>query len=127
MISVEPNPDGDPNDPAYWTSSSTAHGSPFVHDIIAAIDETLASKEMSKIQLYPNPTSDLLMVQTGTENSYISTLSIYDLKGRLYFQQEFDDYMEVSLNGLNMSSGIYIAEIVSDTGKETRKVIYAPR
>lgn len=127
MRSVAENPDGDPNDPDYWIASNTVHGSPFEHEIISGIDETLAGMDKSKIQLYPNPTSDLLMVQTNPENSYASTLSIYDLNGRLYFQQVFEEYLEVSLNGLNMNSGIYIAEIVSAGGKETRKVVYAPR
>jgi len=127
MISVEVNPEGDPNDPYYWTSSSNVHGSPFVHDVLSGIEEKQEIEEHNNMQLYPNPTSDLLMVQSSSDFDYISTLPIYDLRGRVYYQEDFTDYMEVSLNGLNMSPGIYVVEIVSVAGKETKKVMYTPR
>ncbi len=126
MRSVVADPDGDPNDPEYWVASNTAHGSPFEHEISTVIEETFADHGVN-IQVYPNPTHDLLMVQNPPEHNSISTLSIYDLRGSLYYQQDYVDYMEVYLNGLNMSSGVYVVEIVSAAGKETRKVIYAPK
>jgi hypothetical protein len=127
LVSLELNPEGDPNDYAYWTASNTIHGTPFVQKISSEIEETTERIEMSSIQLYPNPTHDLLMVQNSFEVDYRSTLRIYDIRGTVYFEQVFENYMEVSLKGLNISSGIYLVEIASPAGKETKKVIYSPR
>jgi hypothetical protein len=127
MSSLELNPEGEPSDFAYWTSSIVLHGTPFAADSMPNIAEFLEFKEMRSVQLYPNPSHDLLMVQTSPEADYRSTIKIYDIRGALYFEKEFENYLEISLNDLNMSSGIILVEIVSPMGKETQKVIYNPR
>jgi hypothetical protein len=127
MISIDINPEGDPGDYSYWRASTYAHGSPFAFDILLDVEESIEFAEKSSAQVYPNPTHDLLMVQNTLEGESRSTIKIYDIRGSVYFEQEFENYIEVSLSSLNMSTGIYLLEISSQMGKETKKVIYNPR
>ncbi|MDA3822809.1 MAG: chitobiase/beta-hexosaminidase C-terminal domain-containing protein [Bacteroidales bacterium] len=127
MTSVEFSPEGDPNDYDYWTSSTALHGTPFGSDSIPEIIESIESRPLSSVQLYPNPTHNLLMVQNSLEVEYQSTLRIYDITGAIYFVQDFENYLEISLNSLNMRSGIYLLEITCPMGREIRKVVYSPR
>ncbi len=88
-------------------------------------DPTFDKIELS-MQVYPNPTSDLVMVQMNGESGYRSTLKVYDMHGTLHYQEQFDSYTELSMSALNMSYGVYLVEVVSPAGRLVRKVIYAP-
>jgi len=127
MISVEIDPEGDPNDYAYWKSSTNLHGSPYAYDIVSGTEGSRELARMGSIQVYPNPTQDILKVEIIDEVEYRSTLRIYDIRGAVYFEQEFEKLAEVSLGSLNMTSGIYLVEIDSPRGRETRKVVYNRR
>jgi hypothetical protein len=126
MISVAENPDGDPSEYAYWRSSSNLHGSPFAYDIITEIEQA-QEYYATDLQVYPNPTADLLMVQLNSDVQGQSNLRIYDIRGARYLDRDFENYTEVSLGGLDLQSGIYLLEVSTPAGRETRKVIYRPR
>ncbi len=126
LISAESNPTGDPNDYSYWMASSVIHGTPFYHDRVVGIDEIIMGEDLNKLKIYPNPTDDLITVQWSSVVDFSYTLSIYDLRGTIYFRGEFSDNAEVSFSALNISQGIYLVEIVTPAGKEIQKVIYTP-
>jgi hypothetical protein len=126
LVSVEENPDGDPSEYAYWQSSSNLHGSPFAHDIKTFVEEP-DEFYARNIQVYPNPTTDLLIVQDNSDQYESSRLRIFDIRGALYLDREFSDYTEVSMSSLNLQKGIYLLEISSPAGRETRKIVYSPR
>jgi hypothetical protein len=127
MISVLENPEGEPNEYAYWKSSTNLHGSPYDYDILSNADEKEDIVKMGSLRVYPNPISDLLNIQIYDDEDYRSTLRIFDIRGSMYFEQEFEKSIQISFGGLDMTSGIYIVEIVSPYGKQVEKVIYSPR
>ena len=124
LISVDINPAGDPNDYFYWTESASVHGTPFSSEFRVVIEETLAADQVNNIRIYPNPTDDVIRIQWSNDTDFSSMLRIYDLRGTIYYQQSFYNDVEVSLDALNMSHGIYLFEIISPEGKEVKKVIY---
>lgn len=65
------------------------------------------------ISIYPNPTDDILYIQS-TEN--ISSIFIYDVSGNKHIERfyEGDKNIELSLN--NLEKGIYIIKVLSQNG-----------
>lgn len=126
LASVDINPQGDPNNHLYWTDGLRLHGTPFDYDLILSGQEESAEILKFNLQLYPNPTRDLLMLQLSGGEAYSSTLIIYDLQGSIIYQEEFVDYTEVSMRALNVSHGIYMLEVISQAGRAVKKVIYTP-
>jgi hypothetical protein len=126
LMSVDSNPEGDPNYNFYWTASAEVHGTPFYHQLISGVEESLAVFDPNSIQLYPNPTSDLIMVQLSGDMETMASLTIYDLRGTIHYKEHFNSYTEISLDGLNISHGVYLVEITGPEGKAIKKVIYTP-
>ncbi len=126
LASVEINPQGDPNDPLYWTAGRRLHGTPFSYDLILGGEEATAGANEFSMQLYPNPTRDLLMVQVSGDEAYLTNLTIYDLQGKILYREVFSSYTELSMNALNVSHGIYLVELRSPAGRLLKKVVYTP-
>lgn len=126
LMSVDQNPEGDPNDHFYWTASAVVHGTPFNHQLLSGSDESFTALDAGSISIYPNPTSDLIMVQLSGDMETMASLKIYDLRGTIHYQENFNAYTELSLDGLNISHGVYLVEITGPAGKEIKKVIYTP-
>lgn len=81
----------------------------------------LLSNSSSKINtttLYPNPTSDILLVTS--ETSVVEKITIYDLSGQLILQQLGNGS---SVNVSELSGGLYFAEISSEEGKTIEKFV----
>ncbi len=78
------------------------------------------------MQVYPNPTRDLVMVQMAGESGYSTMLKVYDMHGTLHHQEEFTSYTELSMAALDVSYGVYLVEVVSPAGRLVKKVIYTP-
>ena len=73
----------------------------------------------SKLQLYPNPANGELNVNF-TNSRVIEKISIYNFTGQLV--KTFNEYSE-KLNISDLSSGIYIVKIQTDTEIFDRKII----
>ena len=126
LSSVEINPQGDPNDHLYWTAGTRLHGTPFSYDLILGREEAKAEANEFSMQLYPNPTRDLLMIQVSGDEGSSTDLTIYDLQGKVHYQEVFNSYTELSMNALNVSHGIYLVELRSLAGRLLKKVVYTP-
>ncbi|MBF6607945.1 MAG: T9SS type A sorting domain-containing protein [Flavobacterium sp.] len=77
------------------------------------IEENLSIAEMdiNTISVYPNPVSSVLHIKSRTG---ISTISIYDLNGRLLNTESAgSNQLESELNVASLSSGIYFLEVKS--------------
>ena len=126
LASVDINPRGDPNDPLYWTAGRRLHGTPFSYDLILGEEEEMSVVNEFSMQLYPNPTRDLFMVQVSGDDGYTTYLTLYDLQGKVLYSEAFDSYTELSMDALNVSHGIYLVEISSPAGRLLKKVVYTP-
>ncbi len=73
----------------------------------------------SRIQVYPNPTKDIIHIK-NSENVKIESISIIDLNGQNLLEFE-KDRNELDLSGL--SSGIYLLKLTYQKGEVYRKII----
>ncbi len=75
----------------------------------------------SNFKLYPNPTTGVLNFHLGKYYNEI-TIKVYDLNGRLIFQTEKQNSMELSIP-IYAPAGFYVIAIEADSEKTTRKII----
>lgn len=68
-----------------------------------------------EIVIWPNPVHELLNVDIGTLTPK-GQLRIYDLKGRTLIAQDMPGTRRFSLETQSLSAGMYILELVADTG-----------
>lgn len=71
----------------------------------------------NSIKVYPNPTTDYLMVN-GVEGN--ANVEIYNVTGQQVFQQAFDS--QVRLN-LDLASGIYLVKVKQQSKEFTKKIV----
>lgn len=69
--------------------------------------------------IYPNPASEYFTVSTHQK----STLKLFDIKGLLILDLEYNSFSNQKINISNLDKGIYIAQLTSEKGRETRKII----
>jgi hypothetical protein len=87
------------------------------------IDYTsVENNELSAFQLFPNPTNDLMHIQTDLKNSQKLTLEIVDAQGRLVWSkssqcQAGQNTEQISLKSQGLSNGIYLLKITPEAGR----------
>lgn len=74
------------------------------------------------ISVYPNPTKDHLNVQLS-ENSNEIHISIFDLTGRLVFEDHKQYTNKVEINTQNWTPGMYIAKVKTQSGEFSKKIV----
>ena len=75
-------------------------------------------KAHSKFKVYPNPTSDFLMLDLNKKNEY-SCVEIYNLYGQLVLSQTLDKTNKIDIRKLN--SGIYFITLNNKTVRFVKK------
>lgn len=86
--------------------------------VFADLSKDDFNKELS-IQVYPNPTQDVLSIKS---DSTINSIQLYDAQGRLLFTKlagEGTSTIDLS----SRASGIYFLKIITEEGVKTEKVI----
>jgi hypothetical protein len=77
--------------------------------------------EIFDFSVYPNPVTDVLNI-IGSGDSFISSVEIYDINGRLVKSSMFNT-VEAQLNTSDLSAGVYSVKISSDLGVSTKKIV----
>jgi len=75
----------------------------------------------STIQIYPNPTTDFIIVQ-NKDNQQINTLEIYSMDGKLVSRNEVNN-MECKLSLANLTEGVYFVKVNSQSGVYTQRIV----
>jgi len=127
IVSSEENPQGDPGYANYWTKSPKTHGTPFYHLEDPKKDNFTKRIPLDSddVVIYPNPTSDDIIVKVhgDVEESY--TIEIYNMVGHSMFKSViFYEELSVSLKQIDLSYGVYILEVKSNTNVGSFRVIY---
>jgi lysyl endopeptidase len=78
--------------------------------------------EANKMQVYPNPSSDLMTVYS-VEGAEIQSISLHDITGKKIFTHNEINSTSVQFSVENFSKGSYILEISSDKGLIRKSVI----
>ena len=90
-----------------------------IQNLLGNSDLILATTNFS---VSPNPANDFITV-SNSENIFVNTISITDLKGRVVKQNSFSNLSNVQVNVSDLSSGVYMLNISSDKGSVTKKII----
>lgn len=78
--------------------------------------------ELKNIAIYPNPTSNLLNINSGTDAS-ISAIQILDLNGRQMFTRTFNNVSDAQINVNDLSAGMYLINITAGDQTVTKKFL----
>ena len=70
--------------------------------------KVLDPEYLEQIELYPNPTSDILYLKIN-RNADKLTLTMLDLSGKIIYSEEAEETMSIDLKGL--SDGMYILSL----------------
>lgn len=104
----------DPIIDAYVLILSSPRGSLVYYDYPLGVSEN----QLSGIKLYPNPVSDILYIQSKSQN--VNHATIFSVTGQKVMTQA------ETANGIDVTSlakGIYFLEIISDKGRRVEKFI----
>ncbi len=71
--------------------------------------------------IYPNPSSDHVIIDIE-ENGTHTNVSIFDMMGKLLFQQDIQNKTKIQLNPL-LPKGIYIIKVENEFGQANKKLI----
>ncbi|MEY3236519.1 MAG: hypothetical protein RI883_620, partial [Bacteroidota bacterium] len=96
---------------ANWTYIDPT--SSFSEDCVAELENK--QNEMTKISLYPNPTSSNLTIETEEE---IQSVSIFNITGALVQQEKTNSFSVAAL-----PAGIYIVNLATENGIQTMRFV----
>ncbi len=83
-------------------------------------------QQFSTFTLFPNPTTDKLIVRMGNAISYKQTFIIYDLSGKEMLRMKINN-QETQLNVAALPSGIYICCLMDENGFSSNKKLVITR
>ena len=82
-----------------------------------------ASKELfNEINLYPNPTNDLITISFNSENIINTELQVIDLLGKNLFNQSLTN-SKTTISLKDYPQGIYLIRIINNRGIKTYKIV----
>ena len=84
---------------------------------------TLSTEDLERIEIafYPNPVADILTISSG--NNQVLTIDIYTIDGRNVISYKMKNQEINNINLVNLNSGIYFLNILTDGGRITKKII----
>ena len=77
------------------------------------------SKKSIALEIYPNPTSDILNLEIKNGNTDDATITILDINGRKVKTQKFENIIDIS----NLAKGTYLINVTSGTDSVTKRII----
>ena len=130
LVSVEANPNDNPNDPSYWRLSGMINGSPGSDDLITNVELTTKNyypKEFRLYQNYPNPFNPATQISYSIPRSSYVTLNVYNLLGQkvetLFEGLKQPGIYKVTFDGSGLASGIYLYQLKADNFLNTKKLL----
>ena len=106
-------------DVSSWTGASTLGCSITAYNWFLTLsnDNFVSNLENNKLQIYPNPTKNIIHIKNNTE---IEKIKIFDCVGKEVLTQTQN---KNEINVESLSKGIYLIEIHSENDKVYRKFI----
>jgi subtilisin-like proprotein convertase family protein len=81
--------------------------------------------KFSNFVIYPNPNNGNFSVQFGQEISEDMKISVYDIRGRMIFEKNYQNLglssQEIQMN--NVEAGVYLVTASSGEKKETKRIV----
>jgi hypothetical protein len=96
---------------------------PVLVDVVTGLSN---ANNTEGLELYPNPTSELLFVKAGTDVNSSVQLSFTDVTGRLVQQNNFNNLnvgQNQSINISNLSKGVYFVKIKTAKSENIQRIV----
>ncbi len=103
---------------SYYRLKTVDRDGKFVYSNVVAVN----FQSEFAVSIYPNPTKDNLNIHLSEKSNDVD-VSIYDLTGRLVFQENYLNTNNIELSTQNWNSGLYIAKIKTLNGEFTEKIV----
>ncbi|QRM90175.1 T9SS type A sorting domain-containing protein [Lacinutrix sp. WUR7] len=78
---------------------------------------------VNALNIYPNPTSDIINIKVSGQNNLISELQLNDSLGRVLLNQAVDNKSSFVLDVSSYPSGMYFLSVMVDGKKQIKKII----
>jgi hypothetical protein len=109
----------------YSVSVEDANGCLLSDSVDLEIELCLGTDELPanpNLTVYPNPVTDKLWIATN-EHEIIHRIMIYDLHGKLLLNREFQPQQSIQLSLPEMSEGIYLMKVHTNSGNWNYKLV----
>lgn len=92
--------------------------------VVTSIDGIEGSAD-SRIDVFPNPVSDLLNISLVNQNFDRADIRLFDVNGQMVYSNvhAIDGNMNIQMDLSNLKSGTYVLQIVNGEKREMRKII----
>lgn len=93
-------------------------------NIYRIIDSALSidEKDLSAVEMYPNPANDIL--NFNFNGASIQSITLYDLLGKVILTKTTESLQELQINTNQIEAGVYLVEFTGDNNtKATKKLI----
>lgn len=108
-----------------WTSDmSNCTCTPIVKSArIISNEMTVNDVTSEEINIYPNPVTDKVIIELGSDYKNVDKIEIFDSEGRLLFNQDCELNSINSINTNDFNSGLYIVKISFPHKQVVRKLV----
>ena len=98
-------------------------GQPFNHVAFFEPPNSVFNIEDSEVRIYPNPSSDQLLIDASNSTYKIERIKLYSSSGQLVLSKSVQDLGPLIQLELDLSNGTYIVELISDKHVSREKLV----
>lgn len=105
--------------------TSTGPGKAMIDNVSFVIDDTLGIDDLvisEQISLFPNPSNGTFTLKYNGVSSLVKGF-IYDVSGKIVSKLDLTDFAGSKVIETNLSAGIYLLEVQSNSERKTSKLI----
>jgi hypothetical protein len=103
----------------YEDGENIWNGSGSSNNCFGVLSSEGSSEPEINLSVFPNPTSDYLMID-GLENESFNSYSVFDMEGREISKQSFFRWGQ-AIDISQLPKGVYILKLTNDAGKSVQK------
>ena len=126
LVSKAGDPTGDPNLADYWRRSMNKGGSPFADDPVSTSDEEHRMREWGDLNIYPNPTGGVIVVNVNEEINGLMKLRFTSATGTTVLVKDIEGTTVIDLSGEGLTPGIYTVTAEHGGVSYRTRLVYMP-
>ncbi len=109
-------------------NGAVSYSQPITVNVVMGVNDDAAPRKFQLLQSYPNPFNPTAKIKFSVEHAEHATLIVYDILGqevvRLFDAvAEPGHYYSFDFDGTQLSSGVYVYRIVTDSRTDVKKML----
>ena len=126
LVSQAADPSGNPDLASYWKRSMNKGGSPFADDPVSTAIENLIRGTGGVLQIYPNPSTGMILVDMNREINGPVKLRFTSVTGATLFITDIEGPTVIDLSEHDLAPGVYTVTAWHDGISYMTKLVYIP-